>query len=308
MAQGSPSSGKLGTFAVAVVTLALIAGFGYLLLQAIDDAPEVAGAFVTALGVVATVIYGRAWEKSRELEQARRERIARTYSRMVEAFYNSIGSDAEHAEAELLGSFQEWAHKALLWAPAPVIRAFNEWRATLPEDGQEPPRQSASASSGSCSPSGMTSVTSVATYRRATCCGYSSRTSTSTCSPTGSYRHSNRCRSRTSTTAAELPGQSHVCPRLSQAQRSTSALDRPKSTLKRHSRGVGGVPVAGRRCVQLRPIMRFRGPFVTPSRYPLVALIRKSAAETRKTRVEQGFLNGSDGTRTRDLRRDRPAL
>jgi hypothetical protein len=138
MAQGSSWSGRLGTVVAGVVMLALIAGFGYLLLQAIDGAPEVVGAFVTALGAVVAVVYGRAWEKSRELEQSRRERIAPTYSRMVEAFYGSMGDDATHTEADLIGAFQEWAHKALLWAPAPVIQAFNEWRAMLP-DGDELP-------------------------------------------------------------------------------------------------------------------------------------------------------------------------
>jgi hypothetical protein len=93
---------------------------------------------VTALGGVVAILYGRAWEKSRELQQARRERIAPTYSRIVESFYGSMGDDATHTEADLVGAFREWAHKALLWAPAPVIVAFNEWRATLPDDGEEP--------------------------------------------------------------------------------------------------------------------------------------------------------------------------
>jgi hypothetical protein len=132
------SGGKLDTTFGLIVLAVLAAGLVWVLLEGIRRAPEVVGSLLTALGAVTAVVYGRAWEKRKELEQARREKIAPVYSRMAEVFHGSMGDNAKYGEADLIDAFNEWAHSALLWAPAPVIRAFNEWRATLPADGEEP--------------------------------------------------------------------------------------------------------------------------------------------------------------------------
>jgi hypothetical protein len=120
-----------------VIAFALLVGFGFLLLEGIRKAPEIVGSFVTALGAVVAVVAGRIWEKRQELQQARRERIAPTYSRLVEVFYGAMGENAKVGEEEMLDFFHEWAQRVLLWGPEPVIRSFNDWRAALPAEGGE---------------------------------------------------------------------------------------------------------------------------------------------------------------------------
>lgn len=132
------SSTRLSTVVGLIALIALTGGLVYVLVEGIKQAPEVVGSFVTALGAVVAVVAGRIWEKRQELEQARRERIAPIYSRLVEVFYGAMGDNARIGEAEMLDFFHEWAQRVLLWGPEPVIRAFNHWRASLPVDGEEP--------------------------------------------------------------------------------------------------------------------------------------------------------------------------
>jgi hypothetical protein len=132
------SSSRLSTVVGLIVLVALLGGLVYVLVEGIRQAPEVVGSFVTALGAVVAVVAGRIWEKRQELEQARRERIAPTYSRLVEVFYGAMGENAKVGEAEMLDFFHEWAQRVLLWGPEPVIRAFAAWRASMPDDGSDP--------------------------------------------------------------------------------------------------------------------------------------------------------------------------
>jgi hypothetical protein len=81
--------------------------------RAIDAAPEVVGSFVTALGAGVAVVAGRVWEKRREPEQARRERIAPTYSQLGAVFWNAMQGGEVNEEF-----FHDWARHVLLWGPA----------------------------------------------------------------------------------------------------------------------------------------------------------------------------------------------
>jgi hypothetical protein len=129
----------VGTLGAYVVLLALIGAFGYVLLLAINDAPEVVGSFVTALGAVIAVVAGRVWEKRQELEQVRRERIAPIYSRFVEVVYGSMSEETKLGETDLLAFFHDWAQQVLIWGPEPVIRRFTDWRATFSDDSEVQP-------------------------------------------------------------------------------------------------------------------------------------------------------------------------
>jgi hypothetical protein len=124
---------KLATVASGVLGLVLLAGLGYLLIQAIKEAPAVVGSIVTATGAVLAVVAGRVWEKRQALEQVRRERIAPTYSRLVDVFWKAMQGEAIDEQF-----FHEWAQQVLLWGPEPVIRTYNEWRASVPDDGSTP--------------------------------------------------------------------------------------------------------------------------------------------------------------------------
>jgi hypothetical protein len=137
MSQPSSSS-RASTLIGLIALVVLVVGLVYVLVEGIKQAPEVVGSFVTALGAVVAVVAGRIWEKRQELEQARRERIAPTYSRLVEVFYGAMGENAEVGEPEMLAFFHEWAQRVLLWGPEPVIRAFNDWRASLSGEDEEP--------------------------------------------------------------------------------------------------------------------------------------------------------------------------
>jgi hypothetical protein len=131
----SNSPGSFVTSLVVIGTVAILGGFGYLLLQAIHDAPTVVGSFVTALGAVVAVVAGRVWEKRQELEQTRRDRIAPIYSRLVEVFYKSMDGKAKTHELEAF--FHEWARQVILFGPEPVIKEYAAWKQALPDDGEE---------------------------------------------------------------------------------------------------------------------------------------------------------------------------
>jgi hypothetical protein len=137
--QNQPSTSRLTTACGFVLLLLLVGGIGVLLWEAIKEAPEIVGSFIAALGAVVAVVVGRIWEKRKELEQARRDRIAPTYSRLVEVFYGAMGDNATVGETEMLDFFHEWAQKVLLWGPEPVIRSFNAWRALLTEADEPTP-------------------------------------------------------------------------------------------------------------------------------------------------------------------------
>lgn len=123
---------KIVTVASGLLGLALIVGFVYLLIRATKEAPAVVGSIVTAGGAVLAVVAGRIWEKRQALEQARRERIAPSYSGLVEMFWGAMhGQDVDEQ------FFHDWTRNVLLWGPEPVIVAFNAWRASLPDEGED---------------------------------------------------------------------------------------------------------------------------------------------------------------------------
>ena len=126
------TSSRVTTLVGGLLGLALIAGFGYLLIQATKEAPAVVASIVTATGAVVAVVAGRVWEKRQALQQARRERIAPSYSGLVEMFWGAM-----HGQEVDEQFFHDWTRNVLLWGPEPVIVAFNAWRASLPDEGED---------------------------------------------------------------------------------------------------------------------------------------------------------------------------
>jgi hypothetical protein len=129
------------TFIVLVGALVFLAGLGYVLYLGARDAPGVIAALVTALGAVLAVVAGRIYETRTAVEQARRERMASIYERLIENFYNGAsGDDRAPTAEELQAFFEELAQRLLIWGPTPVIVAFITWKrdiTNLPEGSPE---------------------------------------------------------------------------------------------------------------------------------------------------------------------------
>jgi hypothetical protein len=120
-----------------VVLLALIGGAGYVIYLGARDAPSVFGALVTALGAVLAVVAGRVYETRRASEEARRNRMAPIYERLMETI-NAIGRDAASAE-EMQRFFEDLSKTVLIWGPPSVVKAFVTWRRELAQ--HEDPRE-----------------------------------------------------------------------------------------------------------------------------------------------------------------------
>jgi hypothetical protein len=61
------------------------------------------------------------------VEQARRERMAPIYEKLLETFYAGA-SGTEATEEEMQEFFQQLAQRLLIWGPTPVVRAFTTWK------------------------------------------------------------------------------------------------------------------------------------------------------------------------------------
>ena len=117
----------LVTVVALVVVAVVVGGAGYLIYLGVRDAPSVVGALVTALGAVLAVVAGRIYETRTAIEQARRERMAPIYERLIETFYAGA-SGKEATEDEMQEFFEQLAQRLLIWGPTPVVRAFTTWK------------------------------------------------------------------------------------------------------------------------------------------------------------------------------------
>jgi hypothetical protein len=119
-----------------VLAIVLAIGALYIVYLGARAAPSVIGALVTASGAVAAVVAGRAYETRKTVEQARRERIAPVYERLMEMLYSI--ARGQTTGPELQAFYDELSKTLLVWGPPPVIKAFNTWRVEINEHGDKP--------------------------------------------------------------------------------------------------------------------------------------------------------------------------
>lgn len=120
----------------AVLAVVLVFGAMYVVYLGARAAPSVIGALVTATGAIGAVVAGRAYETRKHVQQARRERVAPIYERLMALLYSI--ARGETTGAELQSFYDELSKTLLVWGPPPVIRAFNTWRVELDEHGDKP--------------------------------------------------------------------------------------------------------------------------------------------------------------------------
>lgn len=139
----------VAAFALVVATVGIV---GWAIVKGVEAEPSVVGSLMTAAAAVIGVIVGRFWEKKLDLRQSHREQMMPIYEKlfvrttqgelppkifMSEEWSDDESlSDEERAERADFAFFMEVKRKLVLYGPAAVIREWNEWASTIPDDAE----------------------------------------------------------------------------------------------------------------------------------------------------------------------------
>jgi hypothetical protein len=122
-------------FAVLAGLLGVFAGMVWLFALAIREGSTVVAAILAALATVSAALIVRYFERRKELEAARRQHLGSQYEQLASAL-----AGQEMTQRRTQKVISEFMRKSLIYASPAVLKAFREWRAGLPEDEGEWPR------------------------------------------------------------------------------------------------------------------------------------------------------------------------
>lgn len=115
-----------------LAAIILLAGLGGLVLAVVEGPIELIGPLITAVGALAAVLVDRARARKFQAEQTRREKLAPIYEGLISLARRAGDQD----NTEFLTKATD---RLMLWAPPPVIKAWNRWAShDDTEDEDEP--------------------------------------------------------------------------------------------------------------------------------------------------------------------------
>lgn len=129
-------------FNLSIVALIGVTLFGAFLLfaRAIEKGAVVVGASLAALATVTAALIVRYFERRKDAEAARRERLGALYEEIA-----SAATGQARSQRTIEKTITQFHRKALIFASPAVITAFRKWRDGLPEDDAPREVQRASA-------------------------------------------------------------------------------------------------------------------------------------------------------------------
>jgi hypothetical protein len=126
------------SFLIVAATLAALGGSVWALVEAAKVAPSLVASLVTGLLAIGGLVLGRMYESRKRIEQARRERLAPMYERILKMIYAI--SKSQVSDRKSIAAFEELGQLLMLWGTPSMVREFNAWRAEIADIEDDPRR------------------------------------------------------------------------------------------------------------------------------------------------------------------------